>query len=188
MAQRKNRNIENGNSQSLMNVLNKFVEECNAMDDKVMVPSRLRDMELSDLTCNTTSEENNNMSVLPMSSATGEDLYSYYVMINAVKGELLSGKGPSQAQLPSTEVGLQTSRVGMRVIGESDGESDTLSDDCSMDDGASDSDTATKTAEAFRHHLQGLFGLLNQLTDTAKFLGDTYEQQVGGRKTKKFAI
>lgn len=157
-----------------MTVLNKFVETVNTMDDKVMVPSRLRDMELSQTASGNPAEENNNMAVLPFSSGRGEDLYNYYVMINAIKGEILSG---------NTAKNANTSFLG-NGLSESDGETDSVSDD-SSDEGT---DAARKTAQAFRHHLQGLFGLLHQLTDTAKFLGDAYEEQIGGRKTKKFAI
>ncbi|XP_060593839.1 mid1-interacting protein 1-like [Ruditapes philippinarum] len=173
MANRKHQMCEKCSSQSLMSVLNKFVETVNIMDEKVMVPSRLRDMQLNQNSNLEPTEENNNMAVLPFTSGNGEDLYSYYEMINAVKGELLSGKGP-----------LSSHRI--TSLSESDGDSDTLSDD-SSDDGVQQ-DAATKTAQAFRHHLQGLFGLLHQLSDTAKFLGDAYEDQVGVKKTKKFTI
>lgn len=169
MANREHQACDKCNSQSLMSVLNKFVQAVNAMDDKVMVPSRLRDMELNPTTNMETSEENNNLAVLPFSSGRGEDLYSHFEMINAIKNEVLRGKGHRS----STEeiVGLN----------ESDGDSDTLSEE-------SDGDAAGKIAHTFRHHLQGLFGLLHQLTDTANFLGDAYEEQIGGKKMKKFTI
>ena len=159
---------DNCSRQSLMSVLNNFVSAVNAMDEKVMVPCRLRDMEV--LTDNSISgasnEENNNMSVMPMSSGRGEDLYNHYGMINAIKSEILSGKSQHSSC-------------------ESDNESDTSSDD-GFEDGSTNA--ARKTAEAFRHHLQGLFGLLGQLTDTAKYLGEAYEDQVGTKKTRKFVI
>lgn len=172
MANRKHQICENCNSQSLMSVLNKFVETVNTMDERVMVPSRLRDMELNPNSNMEPKEENNNMSVLPFTSQKGEDLYNHFVMINAIKNEILSGKGHRS--------------ISHKTVTEtySDGDSDTLSDD--SDD--STGDAAGKIAHAFRHHLQGLFGLLHQLTDTAKFLGDAYEDQVGGKKTKTFSI
>lgn len=158
---------ENCSKQSLMTVLNNFVEAVNNMDEKVMVPSRLRDMEvLNPTSIDVSAEENNNLSVMPFTSGRGEDLYSYFLMINAIKSEILSGKAKN------------TSCV--------DSETDSDSSDDGFEDGSTDA--ARKTAEAFRHHLQGLFGLLHQLTDTAKYLGDAYEEQVGARKTKKFAI
>ncbi|KAH3810993.1 mid1-interacting protein 1-like [Dreissena polymorpha] len=163
--------------QSLMTALNTFVDAVNTMDDKVMVPSRLRDMELrgempnssSIHRLNTTLEENNNNpSPVPFSPRCGEDLYSYYNMINAVKSELITG---TKAKTPS----------------DSSLEMEFLSDD-SSDDSLS-TDPAHKTARAFQYHLQGLFSVLHQLTDTAKYLGDAYEQQVdSGRKPQKFSF
>lgn len=159
---------ENCSSQSLMTVLNNFVANVNDMNEKVMVPSRLRDMEPTPQGSIevTSTEENNNLAVMPMSSGRGEDLYSYFAMINAIKEEILSGKSAHG------------------------GCSDTDDSDSSSDDGFEDgsTDAARKTAQAFRHHLQGLFGLLHQLTDTAKYLGDAYEEQVGAKKSKKFVI
>lgn len=159
---------ENCSKQSLMTVLNNFVEAVHVMDEKVMVPSRLRDMEImSQNTIDVTStEENNNLSVTPISSGRGEDLYSHFLMINAVKNEILSGKSTNSSC-------------------DSEIDSDTSSDD-GFEDGSTDA--AKKTAEAFRHHLQGLFGLLHQLTDTAKYLGEAYEGQVGARKSRKFEL
>lgn len=156
--------------QSLMSVLNNFVAAVDTMDDRVMIPSRLRDMETgSGRPKIETVEENNNMSVLPVSAGRGEDLYNYYVMLNAVKTELMSGKA------------ISTNAEQEREGSEMD------SDFSDSDDGVKD--TARKTAEAFRHHLQGLFGLLNELTDSAKFLGDVYEDNVSvNKKAKKFAI
>lgn len=164
MANRKHEICEHCNSQSLMSVLNQFVETVDAMDDKVMVPSRLQHMEL-------VPQDNNNMALMQVLPTRGDDLYSHFQMINSIKAELLSGRG----QRSSHAV----------VASESDGDTDTMSDD-SSDDGTNN--TAGKTAQAFRYHLQSLFGLLHQLTDTANFLGDAYENQVGGKKTKKFTI
>lgn len=153
---------ENLSNQSLMTALNKFVEVAKSMDSRVMFPSRLRDMGLSHCPEQATSEENNNMSVLPFSSSrNGDTLYSYYVMINVIKQEILCGN-------VETDMNLM--------------------DGYSVDSDDSVNSSAKKTAEAFRHHLQGLSRLLHQLTDTAKLLADTYEDQVGLRKDKKFSF
>lgn len=155
-----------------MSVLNQFVETVNVMDDKVMVPSRLQDMELVPHPNIAITEDTNNMALLPVLPTTGDDLYCHYQMINAIKAELLIGKGQHKSHAVS-------------VASQSDGDTDTMSDD-SSDDGTNN--TAGKTAQAFRYHLSSLFGLLHQLTDTANFLGDAYENQIGGKKTKKFII
>lgn len=152
---------EDCNKQSIMNIINKFVGAVDAMDEKVMIPSKLKDMP-SENNSMDTSEENNNMELLPTSSE-GQDLYSYYVMLNTIKKEIVSGN--------ISEV-------------------DDTGSECSGDDSDdSYTDNARATAAAFRHHLQGLFGLLHQLTHTAKFLGEKYENGVGtGKKMKKFVM
>ncbi|XP_071085845.1 mid1-interacting protein 1A-like [Haliotis cracherodii] len=76
------------NQQSLLAALNRFVQAVNAMDDTVMIPCRLRDMEVSarpEITV-----ENNNRAVLPTIPA-GSDLYSFYSMLNAIKQEIIVG-------------------------------------------------------------------------------------------------
>lgn len=160
--------------QSLMSSLNNFVEAVNTMDKQVMIPSRLRDMDITSA-LQKCPEENNNMSVVPLSSVQipGEELYNHFVMINAVKREVLSGKG-------------RVSGSGSSSLTSSDCDMDALSDD-SSDDGVNT--TAKRTADAFSYHLQGLFGLLHQMTETAQQLGDVYEDQIGtGKKAKKFVI
>ena len=152
---------EDCNQQSLMNIINKFVGAVDVMDEKIMIPSKLKDMS-SGSTCVETAEENNNMDILPIGSQ-GQDLYSHYVMLNTIKKEIVSGN--------ISETGDDGS-------------------DCSGDDSDdSSTDNARATAAAFRHHLQGLFGLLHQLTHTAKYLGEKYENDVGnGKKIKKFVF
>ncbi|XP_046550737.1 mid1-interacting protein 1A-like [Haliotis rubra] len=76
------------NQQSLLAALNRFVQAVNAMDDTVMIPCRLRDMEVTarpEITV-----ENNNKAVLPTLPA-GADLYSFYSMLNAIKQEIITG-------------------------------------------------------------------------------------------------
>lgn len=156
--------------QSLMNTINKFLGAVSVMDEKVMIPSKLKDMSLDsnskensmDNNSMDSSEENNNVALLPMGSQ-GQDLYSHYVMLNTIKKEIVSGNIS---------------------------ESDDMGSECSGDDSDdSYTDNARETAAAFRHHLQGLFGLLHQLTHSAKFLGEKYEGDIGsGKKIKKFVF
>ncbi|ESO98854.1 hypothetical protein LOTGIDRAFT_113945 [Lottia gigantea] len=130
--------------QSLVSALCKFVGAVKNMDEAVMIPSKLRDMEVGE-TDLAILEPNNNKSDLPK-MPTGADLYSFYSMLNTVKHEIISGSA---------------SRL------------DTSSE---MDDNANDS--SKETADAFRHHLKGIFKLLHQLTETAEFLKSRYEGEV----------
>lgn len=40
-------------------------------------------------------------------------------------------------------------------------------------------DQSSKVAKAFRHHLQGLFGVLKQLTGSANFITSRYQEEIG---------
>ena len=155
---------EQKQEQSLLTVLNKFVQAVNVMDETVMIPSRLKDMEMESAVKNPEiKEENNNMAIVPIINP-GTDLYSFYKMLNTIKKELISGKPGEEEQ----------------AVTSSDSE----------DDSAEDS--SKQTAELFRHHLQGLFSVMNQLTNTAKALTDKYESEFvregTNRSISSFAI
>lgn len=148
---------EQKQEQSLLTVLNKFVHAVNVMDETVMIPSRLKDMEMESAVKNPEiKEENNNMAIVPIINP-GTDLYSFYKMLNTIKKELISGKPGEEEQ----------------AVTSSDSE----------DDSAEDS--SKQTAELFRHHLQGLFSVMNQLTNTAKALTDKYESEFVGEGTNR---
>lgn len=148
---------EQKQEQSLLTVLNKFVQAVNVMDETVMIPSRLKDMEMESAVKNPEiKEENNNMAIVPIINP-GTDLYSFYKMLNTIKKELISGKPGEEEQ----------------AVTSSDSE----------DDSAEDS--SKQTSELFRHHLQGLFSVMNQLTNTAKALTDKYESEFVGEGTNR---
>lgn len=139
------------NSQSLLTAIHKFVQAVDIMDDTVMIPCRLRDVPI-DLKL---KEENNNKAVVPAIPMSG-DLYHFYAMLQAIRKEIVAGPSAS-----------------------SDGEESLDSEsDLSDDNGNNDNEQAKKTATAFRYHLRGLFGLLHQMTETAKYLSSRYETEI----------
>jgi hypothetical protein len=143
--------------QSILSALNKFVQAVNVMDDTVMIPCRLRDMEISKTAPPEMNVENNNRAVLPTVSA-GTDLHSCYAMLNAIKAELISGNDGSE-----TDTDPDSEQTGAK----------------NSDSETGDSDAHTrKIASKFSHHLHGLFSLLHQLTETAKYLTNRYETEV----------
>lgn len=150
-------------SQSLLTVLNKFVQAVNVMDDTVMIPSRLKDMEMGSKNPEI-REENNNMALMPIMNP-GTDLYSFYKLLNSIKKEIISGSPGA---------------VEEKAVTSSDSEDDTSND------------SSNQTAELFRHHLQGLYNVMDQLTNTAKALTDKYETEFVGegstRSISSFAI
>lgn len=152
--QNKMDNLSDGKS-SLLIALKKFVGAVEVMDETVMVPSRLKDMEVSVLNRPVISESNNNCASLP-NVQPGANLYSFYKVLNKLQKEIVSGQ-PRELD-----------------------DVDDLDSTDSSDDNSENSDpSAEKSAANFKYHLQGLFSSLNQMTDTAKFLTNTYEAGVG---------
>lgn len=147
-------NLSDGKS-SLLIALKKFVGAVEVMDETVMVPSRLKDMEVSATNRPVISESNNNCASVT-NVQPGANLYSFYKVLNKLQKEIVSG-------LP----------------GELDDVDDLDSTDSSDDNSENSDPSAEKSAANFKYHLQGLFSSLNQMTDTAKFLTNTYEAGVG---------
>ncbi|XP_063429705.1 mid1-interacting protein 1A-like [Mytilus trossulus] len=139
---------------SLLDSLKKFVGAVEAMNETVMIPSRLKDMEISASSKPVITENNNNetCSSLP-DIEPGTSMYSFYKVLNKLEKEIVSGQ--------SAEV--------------DDGDFTDSSDDNSDNS----DDSANISATNFKYHLRGLFNSLNQMTATAKVLTDTYETEVG---------
>lgn len=129
---------------SLLTVLNNYVQAVNDMDETVMIPSKLKDMEIS--TNPEITVENNNKALLP-TVTPGTDLFSFYRLLNVIKQEIITGP-------------------------QSDDEEE------EAQDGEPTDTSARKTAAAFRHHLRGLFNVMHQMTETAKYLTNRYETEV----------
>ena len=139
--------------QSLLTALNRFVTAVNAMDDIVMIPSRLRDLETTAVPELAEENNNNDQTVAVPSIESGMDLYRCFSMLHAIRDEIIDGSRDDEDQ---------------------SGASGELSEEDSDDETAA----SRKTANMFRYHLRGLFGLLHQLTATAQYLGSRYERDV----------
>lgn len=129
---------------SLLTVLNNYVQAVDDMDETVMIPSKLKDMEITSNPEITV--ENNNKALLP-TVTPGTDLFSFYRLLNVIKQEIITGP-------------------------QSDDEEE------EAHDGEQTDTAARKTAAAFRHHLTGLFNVMHQMTETAKYLTNRYETEV----------
>ncbi|KAK3095775.1 hypothetical protein FSP39_018909 [Pinctada imbricata] len=152
----------NGSSQeSLLTALNKFVQAVDSMDDRVMVPSRLKDMSVTDSDTDRpmVSEKNNNMALVP-SITPGTDLFGFYSLLNTIKTELITGTKSEEDHTQETE-------APEGVI--------------------DDNDASKKTAQVFKHHLSGLFSVLHQMTETAKYLTVKYESEIGENSSKSLS-
>ena len=91
-------------SQSIFSAMDRFVKSVNNVSATVLVPSKLRDMELN-------SRTQASKGVPPALANT--DLYSFYVMLQDVKKELLWGPGTvAAATMGSTNLGRTTFSSG----------------------------------------------------------------------------
>lgn len=177
--------------QSILSAMNRFVKSVNNMDSTVLVPSKLRDMEV--------------VSLRPQrhipSPLNNTDLHSFYQMLNDVKKELLWGQGSgsqstsqqfvlgngiinranSLASSRAIKHSCQSSEDSLGSLGSSASSSvsDTESDaDSMITDRDSIDDHTSHLAVAFRHHLHGLNTILHQLADSADYLSYRYQEEL----------
>jgi hypothetical protein len=96
------------------------------------------------------SPNDNNGALVPFEGKVGNgtDLYSFYMLLNTIQTDLV--RGPAQLE-EEEEDDPRYSRV----------------------------DEHTKqVANVFRHHLKGLYAVLQQLTDAAQFLTQRYTDEI----------
>lgn len=100
---------------------------------------------------------NNNNSLFPTDGKTSKiDLYSFYSMLYSIRNELVCGPSSSLAIFePST---------------------------MNVDENQESDEQAARLAASFRQHMQGLFNILSQLTDTANYLSKKYQDEFDNKK------
>lgn len=165
--------------QSVLSAIDRFVKAVNNMDATVLIPSRLRDIDIHGSKLNR---------VLPP-GLSHTDLYSFYNMLKDVKNELLWG--PSSSNVPSLipisylsaprniSQLRQTSDDGLGSSGStSDPETDSDFESVITDRGECMDEQTSHLATAFRHHLQGLHAILHQLADSADYLTARYQEDI----------
>lgn len=176
-------------SQSIMKAMETFVQAVQEMDETILVPSRLMDLEVGD------SEEA--VVLKPKTKTASErdnlkctDLYSLYSMVNCVKNELLWGQNknaPEEEEMTGTMVTKATHvrRPSLTSLASSQSLSDTDSETGNENDsgieGESEAkpDYTQKMEENFRRHLYGLHRSLNQMAAAAKYLTKRYQSDIG---------
>mgnify|MGYP002717910479 CR=1 FL=1 len=173
---------------SILNAMDRFVRSVNNMDATVLVPSKLRDMDIPSV---------KSQRIPPALANT--DLHSFYLMLNDVRKELLWGPltaasamihvtGRSSPESNQLKHFRQPSDDSLRSLGStastaSSSDQDTDSDaDSMMTDRDRDRDSidehTSHLAAAFRHHLQGLHTILHQLADSADYLSSRYQEEI----------
>jgi len=179
--------------------MDRFVKAVDNVSATVLVPSKLRDMDISG---------RRNKRIPPALANT--DLYSFYLMLQEVRKELLWGPGTAAASaatvtsisslsamtagrltltrsdsLQSKNHSRQPSDDSLRSLGSTASTSDQDTDSevdslmTSVDRESVDEHTS-HLATAFRHHLQGLHTILHQLADCADYLACRYQEEIEG--------
>lgn len=182
--------------------MDRFVKAVDNISATVLVPSKLRDMEIPG---------KNNKRIPPALANT--DLYTFYLMLQEVRKELMWGPGTAAASVATSTSSLtqglsamtigarltspnlcdslksksQSSRApsddsGLRSLGSSASSSDqdTDSEVDSLIDRESVDEHTSHLASAFHHHLQGLHTILHQLADCADYLSSRYQEEIEG--------
>ena len=144
---------------SILGMMKHFIEAVNDMDSTVMIPSRLLDMKFED-NQERMDTNNGNKSLVPK-GVESRDLHLYYSLLKTVKRDLVKGT---------------LTKKGQSVGSESEAES-------SEEDEAAQNEQARQAASLFREHLRGLFNVLEQLTEMAKFLTSKYQHETGDYET-----
>jgi len=143
-------------TQSIMKTLNNFLNAYKTMQSTVMFPSKLKDISIS-----VTPVTLNGNGGLPSASSAmapveaekqKADLYNCFKMLETVHNEL---------------VGQRMTDLNNNIVTEVDLPPDEQQEEPSE-----------TMASAFRTHLQSLFNILHQLTDTANVLSKKYQDNI----------
>uniref|UniRef100_T1J372 Mid1-interacting protein 1 n=1 Tax=Strigamia maritima TaxID=126957 RepID=T1J372_STRMM len=167
--------------QSILSAMDRFVQAVNNMDETIMVPTRLLDMSCQ-------ADEGSNLGETSMVPRVvmNTDLYSFYNMVNAIKTELIWGaakedKAPKASASSTNGKKAQDRRESTISSVHSGSDSDVESDSSTeFDSGLEFDEQSVQISNAFRQHLTGLFNSLHQLTESANYLTNRYQEVVGG--------
>lgn len=182
-------------NQSIMKAMETFVEAVQEMDETILVPSRLMDLQVGD---------DSDAGGLQLSARKESEcldstnLYSLYSLVNCVKKELLwstsdsrtetESRVPAQPYTPShkghirrpSTASMASTNSSASTISDTDSEAGIEND--SGVEGESDASKKSYTEKfehSFRQHLYGLQRSLEQMSDAAVYLTKRYQNEVG---------
>lgn len=198
---------------TLQSAVQRFITSVTDMNDTIMVPCRLLDMEMI----------SNKNKTMPDLLQAGQDPYVIYGLLNSAKNDLMYGLSSSEDSEPlkrteetttsdrwssaPSDAGSQgssgsstsgdnknsnkqvparkISALSLMSLGSSTSSSDgdiTEEVEDSESCVSSEESTASTVAQAsleLRTHLSGLHSCLNQLSDTANFITERYQEELG---------
>ena len=172
--------------------IDRFAEAINAMNEAVLVPSKLKDIEVS-------IEESNE--VLEFDIAPKTDLYQYYSMLNSVKDDLFNGlsigdeiivngnntNSNNSVNLNNNNNNATNGRWDRQQSDEAFNSLTSLSSLSISLDGepVSFEDRASQLMSVFMQHLQSLYGILNHFSKAAEYITKRYQQEIDGNSVDK---
>lgn len=183
--------------------MDRFVKAVNEMNETVMVPCRLLDLEV---------DTQRKTAKVPKLMKAGGDPYNYYSVLNSVKNDLILGATSNDDDKPSDKTSAMqpsinctrwageepdTKKEAFRrqstlslasvssTTSESEMSSEAFSESTSNteeEDGSSEGDDSAmapnNVTEALHAHLVGLHSCLKNLTDTAVYITDCYKEAI----------
>ncbi|XP_031172937.1 mid1-interacting protein 1-B-like [Sander lucioperca] len=140
---------------SLFNTMNRFIGAVNNMDQTVMVPSLLRDVE----DVKTAAENAANDSSSDAYYVQDGDMYSSYVLLKSIRNDIEWGvlQGDERCKEKPATAAVAVAAGGE---GNEDGEDNDLE-------------------KQFHFHLKGLHAVLSKLTCKANTLTSRYKEEIG---------
>lgn len=180
-------------------VINHFVECIDQMNQVVLIPSKLIDIEVPN---DGLSSENSGCLIPPRT-----DLFQYYQMLNSVRNDIYSGsymdaeqneinknnKAKQQLSRKNSEENNHAlvNGVNHSQNGHSNGHANHVSSQSSLSSLSSSSsssesgeDTASQLTNAVMQHLHSLYSILHQLALTSQLIANKYQEEVEGRKSE----
>ena len=162
--------------------IDRFTEAINAMNEAVLVPSKLKDIEVS---------ESDSTEEIEFEIAPKTDLYQYYAMLNNVKDDIYNGLSIGDEILVNgTNNGTNHSTCSNNNVSngrwdrqQSDEAFNSLTSFSSLSaslDGepVSFEDRANQLMSVFMQHLQSLYGILQHFTKAAEYITKRYQDEI----------
>jgi len=168
--------------------IDRFTEAINSMNSAVLLPSKLKDIEVSE------SEANE---MLEFDIAPKTDLYQYYTMLNNVKDDLFSGLAIGEDLITNgnspnnnNNYNNYNGNNGRWDRQQSDEAFNSLTSLSSLSvslDGepVSFEDRANQLKSVFMQHLQSLYSILHHFSRAAEYIIKRYQQEIDGNSDDK---
>ncbi|XP_054160140.1 uncharacterized protein DDB_G0287625-like [Oppia nitens] len=187
-------------------VMTNFADAVKAMNDAVLLPSKLKDIELTETEAATVTES------LDIDIASKTDLFQYYVLLNNVKDDLFSGSTNStddhQFMINSNNNNTNNHNNSNGNYNSSSSTPNNNNNNNRWDRQQSDDafqslsslsslsalsldgdpvtfeDRANQLMSVFMQHLQSLYGILQQFSKVADYITKRYQQEIDSTDNK----